>query len=219
MKGKSHMLFLTISGTRDAPQAELEMQSRRKKLDEEINEEIEVRNEELIVAPFVSSETEEKKIQQAISHLEKVKAESVKVKNSAKRLAGAGTPSKEGIEHLGDMISNYGKRFGRQELGTEVTAATPGDEQKRKCRYPAGRPSCPIWHPRLTSPHRLWNIAYSYRRKNNMLEPKDFNQNIAVLLLEDRSMVEKNEGAGACIPSRFYSGSCQKDTSTLIVRL
>ena len=63
----------------------------------------------------------------------------------------------------------------------------------RKCARVPG-PVCPIWHPRLTQPNPYWNHAFNYRRSEQMLMPRDFNQNIAVLLLDGGRTVIKPNG-------------------------
>lgn len=125
MNGKAHTLFLTIKGTQDAPEAKLEMQTEKEDLNAKIDDEILMLNSLLIMQTFNLSEKEEKKIRQAIQTLETIKSQGTKVKDSAKQLAAEGTPSEAGVEQLGDLISNYGERFDRDDLGTENVAPAP----------------------------------------------------------------------------------------------
>ncbi len=81
------------------------------------------------------------------------------------------------------------------EAGVAGAGAAPAKSRKRrrKCGRATGQ-SCPIWRPRLTRQHEYWNHAYRYRRDNQMLGQTDFNQNVAVLMLEGKPpIIEMNE--------------------------
>jgi hypothetical protein len=59
------------------------------------------------------------------SDLENIKAEGTRATDSARQLATETNPSDEAVEHVGDMLSNYGDRFDRQDLGVENPSPTP----------------------------------------------------------------------------------------------
>jgi hypothetical protein len=51
-----------------------------------------------------------------------------------------------------------------------------------------------VLRPRLTARNAYWDLAHEYRRRHGLLERNAFNQNIAVLLLENgEPIVERNE--------------------------
>jgi hypothetical protein len=81
-----------------------------------------------------------------------------------------------------------------QPVPTTETQTEPESKRRRRrnCRDLAG-PPCPSRMTRLTTPNEYWNLAYNYRRENNLLGQYDFGQNIAVLLLDDGPPIrEKN---------------------------
>lgn len=139
MNGSLHSLFLIVKGNQNAVQTELEMQSPiRRRLNDKVDEEL-LRLRALLIHPFLDlTEAQEKKIEQAIDQLKVIQAEGEKVRQSAQQLAAEGNASEQGVEQLGDMISNYGNRFSREDLGGTtsnpptstggVKAAPPGVE-------------------------------------------------------------------------------------------
>jgi hypothetical protein len=67
-------------------------------------------------------------------------------------------------------------------------------EKKRKCGGASG--PCPRWRPRLTQKNPYWNLVYAHRRKENLLQRKHFNLNIAVLVLKGAPpIIEASEQA------------------------
>jgi hypothetical protein len=76
------------------------------------------------------------------------------------------------------------------------TTQTEPEKQKRrrrrKCKRLAGS-SCPTWRPRLKAKNEYWDLAYQYRKTHDMLAQYDFNQNVAVLLLDSgTTIIERN---------------------------
>ena len=69
----------------------------------------------------------------------------------------------------------------------------PDESKKRMCNSSRGY-ICPVMQPKLTSSNTYWNLAYDYRRRNNLLKRHHFGQNIAVLLMEGgKTLIERNE--------------------------
>jgi hypothetical protein len=66
--------------------------------------------------------------------------------------------------------------------------------KRRKCSRSPG--PCPVWQSRLTAPNEYWNLAYQYRKDRNLLGRYDFNQNVAVLLLEGQKPIIKENTQG-----------------------
>ncbi|HWP45367.1 MAG TPA: hypothetical protein VNO14_19145, partial [Blastocatellia bacterium] len=86
----------------------------------------------------------------------------------------------------------------RLEPAPSPTKQTEPEPQRRRRRRRCDRRKgkCPSWQPRLTRPNTYWNLAYEYRRAENMLGQYDFNQNVAVLLLEDEAPIIEKNAAG-----------------------
>ena len=77
-----------------------------------------------------------------------------------------------------------------------VPAPKPKPEERRRRRKCMPGASCPTWQPRLRTKNEYWNLAYQYRKAHDMLAREDFNQNIAVLLLDAESPIIEKNGQG-----------------------
>jgi hypothetical protein len=91
------------------------------------------------------------------------------------------------------VVELQAKEQAEAGVAGKVTAPAKSRKRRRKCGRATGQ-SCPIWRPRLTRQHEYWDHAYRYRRNNQMLGQTDFNQNVAVLVLEGKPpIIETNE--------------------------
>jgi len=149
MNGQSHILILTVGGTDDAPVVTLEMQSTRTEVLRRITEE-RLLFESALEEPSLT-DRQKKKLQQAISDLRAMEAEADRLYDQAG--GNAANVTKADLIPLATMMEEYGKRFGRMDLG-EPAGPVPKGTGTTPSPSPAtpGGPSKPPAKPKISRP-------------------------------------------------------------------
>ena len=132
MNGESHVLILTIGGTEDSPEVTLQMQSERAPVFERIRDE-RILLETALRADTIS-EREEKQLKQGLEDLQVMEKEARRV--IARASANAVNVTEADLVPLKTMMKEYGKRFGRIDLGESA-----GPIPKGNGKTPPGTPA------------------------------------------------------------------------------
>ena len=126
MQDKLHELSLTFSGTRDNPQAVIEMASGEK---EPLDEKILAEEFKVVVAKDFSTDEEKEQLEQRQNDLKAIDKEAKAVKKSAEQAAqkveAGEEPVVAGFDRLDDRISSYGQKHGVDDLGVILPTTQP----------------------------------------------------------------------------------------------